>query len=131
MSNSFNIDSLARMEGPVGTFMNSTVHDVLSSHPIILGGASAAVIFYLVTNIIQMIAVFRLCRKNHFKALSTIILTIIVFIPFGIEASLLIIAYSKGREHRKQDHIQDPQHKSDNNESMRQRMRDLKQDLKK
>ena len=79
--------------------LNTSMHDLFSSHPYVVGGAAAGILFYLVTNVIQFVAVYKLARKVHCSTVKTLLLSVIVFIPFGIELSLLIIAYTKEHEH--------------------------------
>ncbi|MCL2679909.1 MAG: hypothetical protein FWF11_00300 [Coriobacteriia bacterium] len=70
------------------------------SNPLVVGGASAGILFYLVTNVMQAIGIWKLCEKLGFKRLRQALLTVIVIIPFGVEVSLLIIAYDKKRTRR-------------------------------
>ncbi|MCL2379820.1 MAG: hypothetical protein FWC81_03440 [Coriobacteriia bacterium] len=67
-------------------------------NPFVVGGASAAIIFYLITTAMQAVGIFKLCSKIGYSTQKRIALTAFVIIPFGIEISLLIIAYDKGRK---------------------------------
>jgi len=77
------------------------VSEILSN-PLVVGGASAGLTFYFVTTVIQAIGIYKLCSKMGFKRARKITLTALVVIPFGIEASLLLIAYDKRRDKRKE-----------------------------
>jgi len=79
--------------------------DLLSNHSLLIGGASAGLIFLIVSNILQGIAVFKLCDKSGFRGFKKFFfVTITVLIPLGLEAVLLIIAFDKGREKLEKRH---------------------------
>ncbi|MCL2438144.1 MAG: hypothetical protein FWE48_01505 [Coriobacteriia bacterium] len=65
--------------------------------PYVVGGASAGLFFYLISSLVQAVAIYKVCEKMHMGMLKRVLLTSIVILPFGTGVSLAVIAYDKKR----------------------------------
>lgn len=65
--------------------------------PYVVGGASAGLFVYLISSIVQMIAIYKVCGKMKMGMSKKILLTAAVILPFGTGISLVAIAYDKER----------------------------------
>ncbi|MCL2525811.1 MAG: hypothetical protein FWE46_01990 [Coriobacteriia bacterium] len=69
-------------------------------HPFIIGGASAGVVIYLISNAVQIAGVLRLCDKMGFSRTKKWLLAALVIIPFGMTIALAVIAFDKEHARR-------------------------------
>jgi len=80
------------------------MHDVYiyweDLRPYLVGGASAGLIFYLISSIVQAVAIYRVCEKMQMGNIKKAILTGVVILPFGTGISLVVIAYDKKRNYQ-------------------------------
>jgi len=73
--------------------------------PYVVGGASAGLIFYLISSAMQALAIYKVCEKMHMGQLKKVVLTGIVILPFGTGVSLMVIAYDKKRTYQEEHHV--------------------------
>jgi len=71
-------------------------------HPLVVGGASAALIFLIISNVTQGIGIYKVCSLAHITGSRKFALvTMTVLLPLGVGLAMFYISLYKEREHRK------------------------------